>query len=199
MGLKKKQYCILNKQYTKAEYEDLVPRIIEQMRHTNEFGEFFPMSLAPYCYNETTAQEYYPLSREDALHQGLRWKDNLPFTTGKETMSRANIPDRIEDVPESIVHEVLACEATKKNFRITKQELLFYRTFKIPIPRLHPDERHRRRMQLRNPRRLWDRTCGKCGAGITTSYAPERPEIVYCESCYLHLASTPKCNTPTLL
>jgi len=30
-GLKNQQYCILNKQYTKEEYEKLVPQIIEKM------------------------------------------------------------------------------------------------------------------------------------------------------------------------
>ncbi|MBI4653012.1 hypothetical protein HY750_02055, partial [Candidatus Kuenenbacteria bacterium] len=31
IGLRHKQYCILNKQYTKEEYEKLVPKIIEHM------------------------------------------------------------------------------------------------------------------------------------------------------------------------
>jgi len=31
IGLRNKQYCILNKQYTKQEYEELVPKIIEHM------------------------------------------------------------------------------------------------------------------------------------------------------------------------
>ena len=30
-GLVEKQYCILNKQYTREEYESLVPKIIEHM------------------------------------------------------------------------------------------------------------------------------------------------------------------------
>ena len=35
-----KSYCILNKQYTKEEYEKLVPKIIEHMMKTGEFGGF---------------------------------------------------------------------------------------------------------------------------------------------------------------
>jgi hypothetical protein len=35
VGLKKAKYCILNKQYSKEEYEELVPRIIEQMRQSS--------------------------------------------------------------------------------------------------------------------------------------------------------------------
>jgi hypothetical protein len=40
VGLRNKQYCIFNKQYTKTEYETLVPEIIEQMKETGERGEF---------------------------------------------------------------------------------------------------------------------------------------------------------------
>lgn len=34
VGLKQKQYCIFNKQYTKEEYEKLVPQIITHMQNT---------------------------------------------------------------------------------------------------------------------------------------------------------------------
>ncbi len=40
-GVNKKQYCILNKQYTEEEYGKLVPRIIQHMIKTKEWGEFF--------------------------------------------------------------------------------------------------------------------------------------------------------------
>lgn len=36
VGLKHKEYCIFNKQYTKKEYEELVPKIIEYMMTTKE-------------------------------------------------------------------------------------------------------------------------------------------------------------------
>jgi hypothetical protein len=34
IGLRGKEYCILNKQYTKEEYEALVPKIIEKMKES---------------------------------------------------------------------------------------------------------------------------------------------------------------------
>ena len=95
------------------------------------------------------------------------------------------LPDSIDDIPDDILNWAIKCEATGRPFRIIKQELEFYRKMKLPIPHFHPDERHRRRMALRNPRKLWRRPCGKCGKEMETTYAPERPEIVYCESCYL--------------
>ncbi|MFA6992581.1 MAG: hypothetical protein WC269_04885 [Candidatus Gracilibacteria bacterium] len=65
VGLKNARYCILNKQYTKEEYEELVPKIIEHMRQTGEWGKFFPMEDSPFSYDETVASEFYPISVEE--------------------------------------------------------------------------------------------------------------------------------------
>ena len=66
VGLRNKQYCVLNKQYTKDEYEKLVAKIIEQMQQRGEWGQFFHPALSPFGYNETVAQEYYPSTFEQA-------------------------------------------------------------------------------------------------------------------------------------
>lgn len=59
-GLNHKSYCILNKAYSKTQYEELYPRIIEHIKNTDEYGEFFPISISPMPYSETVAYEYYP-------------------------------------------------------------------------------------------------------------------------------------------
>ena len=185
-GIRDREYCILNKQYTKEEYEKLVPRIIEHMRKNNEWGEFFPVELSPFAYNETVAQEYFPLTKKEVEKRGWKWheeKDELPKVS--KVIPAKKLPDSIEEIPDDILNWAIECEATKRPFKIIKQELEFYRKLKLPIPHFHPDERHRRRMGLRNPRKLWNRECAKCEKAIETSYAPERPEIVYCEECYL--------------
>ena len=181
-----KNYCILNKQYTKEEYEALVPKIIEKMRADGEWGEFFPVTMSPFAYNETVAQEYFPLSKEEVLARGWKWRDQSDEMPKVDRVSpAAQLPDSIDDIPDDILNWAIECDATKRPFKIIKQELEFYRQMRLPVPRLHPDERHRRRMALRNPRKLWKRECQKCGKDIETSYAPDRPEIVYCEECYL--------------
>ena len=40
-----------------------------------EWGEFFPSSMSPFSYNETIAQEHFPLAREEALKRGYAWRD----------------------------------------------------------------------------------------------------------------------------
>ncbi|USN58887.1 MAG: hypothetical protein H6767_02080 [Candidatus Peribacteria bacterium] len=67
LGLKNKEYCILNKQYTKEEYETLVPQLIQTMQSLGEWGEFFPSNASLFGYNETAAQEYYPLTKEETV------------------------------------------------------------------------------------------------------------------------------------
>jgi hypothetical protein len=189
-GLRRhRKYCILNKQYTKEEYETLVPKIIEHMIQTGEWGQFFPASLSPFGYNETTAQEYFPMTKEEALQKGLNWSDYeapapvVAKVVNQEQMKK--LPDNIKDIPDDILNWALTCEVTGKPYKIIKQELKLYRENNLPIPRRHPDQRHKERMALRNPRKLYDRTCMKCRKPMQTTYAPDRPEIVYCEECYL--------------
>jgi hypothetical protein len=207
--MKRGEYCILNKQYTKEEYEKLVPKIIEHMRKTSyqspngsgtgqagEWGEFFPVELSPFAYSETIAQEYFPLSKEEILKRGWRWRDQTDeMPKVSKVIPAEKLPDAIDDIPDDILNWAIIPEggdpsagsgpSAKRPFKITKQELDFYRKMRLPIPHFHPDERHHRRMALRNLRKLWKRPCMKCGKTMETTYAPDRPEIVYCEECYL--------------
>ena len=209
VGLNKKQYCILNKQYTKEEYEALVPKIIEHMNdipyvdkkgRVYKYGEFFPSEISPFAYNETIAQEYYPLNKEEAEKAGYKWRE----PEKKEyriTLEANNIPDNIRDIKSDIVNEIIGCEHGKKcnekcigAFRVIPRELEFYRMMKLSLPRLCPNCRYAELFKKRSPYRLWHRQCmcdklnhehnGKCQNEFETSYSPNRSEIVYCEQCY---------------
>ena len=187
IGLRHKQYCIFNKQYTKEEYEVIVPKIIEHMQKNWERGEFFPASVSPFGYNETIAQEYFPHTKEQALSYWYKRMDqefpiNVPENA--QTIKAQELPESIQDVGDDILNKVIICEVSGKSFRIVKPELEFYRKHNLPIPHKHPDIRHIERLQLRSPRKLWNRKCVKCWVNIKTTYSPERPEIIYCEQCY---------------
>jgi len=69
VGLRHKQFCILNKQYTKDEYEKLVSIIIQRMINDKEWGEFPYGKYSQFAYNETMAHEYFPLTKEAALQR----------------------------------------------------------------------------------------------------------------------------------
>jgi hypothetical protein len=184
ISINKGEYMILNKKYSKEEYLELKDKIIEHMKKTGEYGEFFPPSVAPVCYNETQGNYYMPLSKEEVLHRGWLWEDKVPGVFGKETTQPEDLPDSINQTTDSITKEVLKCMVCSKNYNIILDELTFYRNEKIPIPRECPDCRYKRRFNLRLPRKLWNRKCDKCSIDIQSAYAPNRPEIVYCEECY---------------
>ncbi len=182
VSLRNKKYCILNKQYSKEEYEDLVPKIIEHMQKTGEWGEFFPMSISPFAYNQTIAQDYMPISKKEAKKLGTKWANEKII---KSPDKKYQISDSINDVDESICNKILTCEETGKPYKVIFQEYKFYKENNIPIPNCAFEARHKARLARRNPRKLWDRECMKCGRSIRTSFAPDQPERVYCEECYL--------------
>ncbi|EKE29827.1 MAG: hypothetical protein ACD_2C00091G0013 [uncultured bacterium (gcode 4)] len=188
IGLRNAKYCIFNKQYTKEEYEAQVPRIIEHMRKTWEWWEFFPSSISSFWYNETVANDYYPIPSHPAPLPGglnIKWNDyKQPFPKVDKVIPASKLPDLITDVPDDILNWAIECEITAKPFRIIRQELDYYRKNSLPIPRRHPDERHHDRMQLRNPIKLYDRKCDKCWAKIMTTNSPDRTEKVYCKKCF---------------
>lgn len=181
IGMRHVEHCILNKKYPKEAFHALREKIIAHMKRTGEWGRFFPKHLSTFPYNESTASIFFPLSKNEAVRLGFQWRDE-EISPKPQTYE---IPDNIKDVPDSLLEETLACEATGRNFKIIPQELKFYRENNIPIPRCHPDQRYRDRLALRNPWQLWKRNCQKCEVSIQSSYAPERPETVYCEKCFL--------------
>ena len=182
IGLRHKKYCILNKEYSKEEYEDLKIKIIAHLNQAGGYGQFFPIPISPYPYNDTVAQEDFSLTKEQALEKKYRWKDSNNKNS-KVTDYRTS--DNIKDISENITNEVLTCASCSKNYRVITQELKIYQQMTLPIPHKCPDCRYVERVKLRPPRKLFDRKCYKCALDIKTTYSPDRPEKVLCEKCYL--------------
>ena len=185
-AIRKGEYMILNKTYTKEEYYELKEKIEEELKKDGTYGQFFSPELAPFGYNETLAHDFFPLTKEEALKRGFSWQDKTTGTYGKETIKNGHIPDSIEKIDDKILQEIFVCKECNKNFRITKTELDFYKRMHLPLPHKDFECRHKERMSKRNPRKLWHRKCMKkgCKDEFETCYSPDRPEIVYCESCY---------------
>ena len=190
-----KQYCILNKQYTKEEYEILVPKIIEQMKkvpyvdkqgRSYGYGEFFPSEISPFAYNETVAQDYFPIDEKTAEFKGYLWREYTP-NKYKTTIKGKDLPQTIAEVDDSILNEVIECEITNKPFKILEEELNFYRRLNLPLPSVHPDERHNMRLKLRNPMILRKRMFYFGDKEVDTTYLPVLeggPEKVVCTEHY---------------
>ena len=190
VGMNKGSYCILNKQYTKEEYGELVPKIkkhMDEMPFTDKrglvhkYGGQIPNDLGPWAYNETIAYEFFPITKEEALTKGFTWRDPDPREYLDATI---DLPDNIKDVADDILKAVLKCIDCGENYQLIPKELQFLKRFNFPIPHHCPLCRDRARIRQLNPMEMHDRKCDKCGMDIKTSYSSDKPEIVYCESCY---------------
>lgn len=183
IGLKHEKYMILNKKYSKEEYEQMRKKIDEHMKRTGEFGKPFPSTLSPFPYNITVAQDFYPIDQVFAQKLGYMW-----HREGGEAAyfgKRYEIPTNINDVDESICDKILVCEETGKNYKLIPQELKFYKTFRLPIPRISPDQRYRNLLSLEPPKKLIDTVCFYCEKEIATVYPREWGYKIACEKCYL--------------
>ncbi len=194
VGLKNAQYCILNKQYTKEEYEALVPKIKKHMVDMPYigkdgcaywYGEFFPIEFSWYGYNNTLAYEFMPITKEEALAKGYPWYE-IPKGNYTIELQAADLPDAISNVPDDIVKKVIGCERCGGAYRLQSEEIALLKKELIPLPHMCPDCRHQTRLSRRLKPQLFERACMKEGCTNTfmTGYDPKNNDIVYCEKCY---------------
>jgi len=192
VNLKRKENCILNKEYTKDEYDKLRKQILSDLENNPyvdkngrvwKYGEFLPIDLSSYSYNETVANVIFPQDKFTAINQGYSWHDTKEndYTA---TLANQDIPEKIVDTPDTILNEIMICNICNNAYKINELELYLLRKLNLPIPHNCWKCRQTRRFNTINPPMLYDRNCAKCDNVMVTSYAPNRPEIVYCEKCY---------------
>lgn len=127
IGLRKKRFCILNKQYTKEEYEITKAKLIEAMQRRNEYGDFFPLSLSPFLYEDSLAFDMFENQYKDVFETEYSLKEN--FTPIDST-------------------QIQQCPISGQQFRFIKQELEYYKKNNIAFPRLAFPMRYKNRMEL---------------------------------------------------
>lgn len=192
VSLKRKQYSILNKEYSKEEYEKLRIQIIEDMKKNPyidkegriwSYGEFFPHKISMLGYNETDSMKFFPKTKEEAIREGYSWYDGEQVEY-KTTILAKDLSNSISDTPELITKEVLGCAECNRGYKIGDLEFSLLKKMKIPIPHSCPQCRSSARFSRLNPIHLWQRNCANCHKDISTAFSPDRPEIIYCEKCY---------------
>ncbi len=214
VGLRDKEYCIFNRQYSKEEYFELIDKIKKQMmdmpyidKHGNiyKYGEFFPVEISPFAYNETLLNDQFPLNKEEAEKRGYIWRD--PNKRAYETTIRGgDLPLSISQTDEEITREIIECLNCKKAYRIIFDEFQFLRNSNLPIPRYCSDCRFFKRQKFMTTPILRESQCmcngehslnlkykntekhdthglERCGNKFKTAYNIEK-EIIYCEDCY---------------
>lgn len=184
ISLRKKKYCILNKQYTKEEYETLREQIVADMRARGEYGKFMPYDMGLCSYNLTTAAIYMPeVTKEDVLALGGYWDDKPEDSA--QGMPTAELPDNISEVDVSITKQPLICPETGWRYNISVDEFAFLSRRNIALPRVHFDSRTKKRMHTIAPWRSNMRNCMYCQKEVTSYYPEEwNYQNIACEDCY---------------
>ncbi len=93
IGLENKQYCILNTEYTKEEWEKLALKIFASMKQDGTLWEVLPASINPFYFNDTLAYLIDgSFTKEEVEAEWYLWRDE-PI--------RVDIPEWLEVVKSS--------------------------------------------------------------------------------------------------
>ncbi len=194
VGVKKGEYVIFNKKYPEKEYYELKEKIkkhmaempyVDKKGNIYKYGEFFPIELSPFAYNETFANNFLPLSKEEVEENGYAWREPEK-REHKSTIKASDLPDHIQDTPENILSEVIGCSSCKRGYRIIEMELNFLKKMNLPLPRQCPFCRINKKInQWVKNMRVLDRTCDKCNASFQTAFDKDDAPILYCKPCWM--------------
>jgi hypothetical protein len=184
IGLRKKKYCILNKQYEKEEYEKLKSQIISDMEKRGEYGKFLPYSMGICGYNLSTAIVYFPEVKKDFIFErGGYWSEE--DLSSQDGISSLQLPDSILDTESDISLQALICPETKYRFNISSTEYEFHKRKSFALPRIHFDLRILKKARKTAVLKVYPYECFYCKKDIMAYYPPEWGyQKIACEECY---------------
>jgi len=148
--LKNKSYCILNKEYTKEQWEKLSVKIFESMEQKWTLWEFFPAKLNPFYFNDTVAGLIWWFKKEEITKEWFMWRDeeikiDIPDESLIISISELSNYEWFDKnwnwkINPEILEKVIKIESWDY-YRIVKMEYDFLVKYWLPLPRLHWLER----------------------------------------------------------
>lgn len=147
IGLKNKFYCILNKQYTKEEWEILSDKIFASMEADGSLGEFFLANLNPFYFNDTAAFLIDgSFTKEEVEAEWYLWRDepiHVDIPEWLEVVKNSEL-ERFESYNSEWVWQidpkilqVIISDEKWNYYRIIDMEYNFLLQHSIPLPRMH--------------------------------------------------------------
>ena len=163
VGLRKKSFCIFNKQYSENEYLTLRKRIIDHLKYHKHWGHFFTPGFCGLAYNVSAAQVFMPLSRAPAKLMGFRWDDEQENVGAADLLLEANsgsglvlqaVPEEINQLEALADKSIFVCEISAEAIEFSPQEIALYKEFNIAPPRRAAFQRHLDRISRMNRKRV---------------------------------------------
>ncbi len=144
--LKNKSYCILNKQYTKKEWEILADKIFTKMENDWILWDFFPWEINPFYFNDTIAGILWNFSKETAEKKWYIWRNKEIKTDIPEWSDIITITDLNDyqwynenwnwEINPEILKKVIVDEKGDY-YRIVQIEYDFLMKHSLPLPEIH--------------------------------------------------------------
>lgn len=147
IGLENRSYCILNKQYTKEEWEILAEKIFSSMEQDGTLGEPLPPGINPFYFNDTLAYLIDDsFTKEEVERSGFLWRDAPIKVDIPEGLDQIGVDDLAQyesfgsdgswRIDPSIMQKVIR-DANGNYYRIVKTEYDFLLKYELPLPTLH--------------------------------------------------------------
>lgn len=140
--LKNKSYCILNKEYSKEEWYELVDKIFAQMDNDWILGNFFPSSINPFYFNDTMAYLINDkFTKEEIIASWFLWRDKKITVDIPEWAEVVKVEDLdIINFDEKILNKVII-DVQGNSYKIVRMEYEFLKKYNLPLPKKHWSER----------------------------------------------------------
>ncbi|MFH1253610.1 MAG: hypothetical protein V1664_04765 [Candidatus Uhrbacteria bacterium] len=188
VGLKRKKFCILNKQYSEDEYWKILDNLKCAMLDRGEYGEPTPLKfiLTP------LSSSSFGLGFAQAEKQmaGLDFEPSLNGAYGdwsEKTFYNSNdLPKKIDNVEEEWIGRALISTDYQRPFTILKPELAFYKKMRLPVRREHFIKRIEEMWKTLNKFEQEEKICLRCQKNMTVAKNTAYPNRkIFCHGCYL--------------
>ena len=197
IGLTKKKYHILNKEYSEEDYWKKVDEIKCRMLDSGEYGNFLPPKLGTSWFHESGSIKYLLTDLEfgkkadahlfDPEEEGAYGDE---FIGGAEVPDSTTLPDSIDDCDEWAGKPVVDSSYGRR-FAMLKPEVALYKKLRIAPSMTHPVQRVTDLIWTANSGVFVDAKCEKCDKDVITSMNKTYPEKrIYCQECYLQYLET---------
>jgi len=158
IGLKNKEYCILNKQYSKEEREKKADEIFSQMDQDGSLGEFFPATINPFYFNDTIACLIdTSFTKEEITKLWYLRRDEpvkVDIPAGAEVVKVGELDDYEgfdtawnRSINPDILKKIIVDDQWNY-YRIVKMEYDFLVKHGLPLPRKHRLDRMKENFKL---------------------------------------------------
>ena len=190
-GLVGKRYHIFNKPYSESDYHRIRGNIIEAMKQTGEYGQFFPGYFAANPYAESWAGYHFPLSPEEQRRLNFRTAIPPDQRVGTYTSSTAIPDDSLECIAESVALSYWDAQSCRP-FMISAHDVAFAQSLAVPLPRSYYIARLQRNFSwIPFSGILRPAVCALTGARTTTSLPADYDNRLVSEAAYLSAPTTP--------